>query len=63
MEKELKETLEELKKDVGGLQDAVKELTKNIGDLNANWEKWRKAGKFSISFMLTASLLCATLMA
>lgn len=26
--------------------EATKELTKIIGELNAAWEKWRKAGKF-----------------
>jgi hypothetical protein len=46
--------------------DAIKELTKCVTDvagdfkkLEKEWEKWRKAGKFALSFMLTAALVSA----
>jgi len=32
--------------DTDALLDAVKELTKQVGELKEEWSKWRKAGKF-----------------
>lgn len=37
---------EEEKSDMALMLEAVKELTTQIAKLNAEWEKWRKAGKF-----------------
>jgi regulator of replication initiation timing len=39
-------TLEELKKDIGGVLDALKELTKEIAALKVEQEKLRKSGRF-----------------
>jgi hypothetical protein len=32
--------------DTDAILDAVKELTKSVSELTAEWQKWRKAGKF-----------------
>lgn len=40
------EDIQSLKKDIGTILDATKELTKTVADLVTAWEKWRKAGKF-----------------
>jgi hypothetical protein len=46
-------SLKEQKKETEGLLDAIKELTKAVTELaerfknmEKEWEKWRKAGKF-----------------
>ena len=36
----------EEQKNINAILDAVKELTKITGELKAEWEKWRRAGKF-----------------
>lgn len=38
--------MDSVSKDQGASLDAIKELTKQVGELYAAWEKWRKAGKF-----------------
>lgn len=38
--------IKDARKDIEGVLSATQELTKVVGELNAAWEKWRKAGKF-----------------
>jgi hypothetical protein len=45
-EKTKDEALTELKEDIGAILDGMKELTKVVGDLAKEHEKWRVAGKF-----------------
>jgi len=48
MEKELeklKELLDKVEKDVGGCSDAIKELTKIVGELVVENKRWFRAGK------------------
>lgn len=40
------ETLESLGRKIDGILDATKELTKVVGDLAKEVEKYRKAGRF-----------------
>ena len=42
----LNDDIEDIKKDVGAVLDAVKELTKTTAELASQIEKSRKAGKF-----------------
>ena len=46
LEKKVLGAIGELKKDVEGEQDAMKELTKTIAGLTAEQEKLRKSGRF-----------------
>ena len=41
-----KEDVLELKKDIGAVLEATKELVKLFGELKVFTEKWSKAGKF-----------------
>lgn len=43
--------------------DALKELTQAVTKLTVEWEKWRKAGRFGLSLVLTSALLCASVIA
>lgn len=38
--------IDSVSKDQAGTLDAIKELTKTVGELVSGWDKWRKAGKF-----------------
>ena len=41
-----KPTIEKISKDTDAILDAIKELTKIVGNLAKEHEIWRKAGKF-----------------
>lgn len=60
---ELMDELKEVRKDTEGCLGACKEIAKVVGELKAEVAKWRKAGKFVLSFSLTGYLLGAMLIA
>ena len=51
------------KDDIDGLTDAIKELTKVVGDLVKENTKWFRAGKMTILYVLTSYAVYGTLIA